>query len=41
VSVVDTSILTKKFTKGYPCSLSWLPRSQKGFPPRQPIAAAI
>jgi len=39
--VDDTSIRNKHSTEGYACSLSWLPRSQKGFPPRRPIVAAI
>jgi hypothetical protein len=39
--VDDTSIFRKRPTGGYPCSLSGLSRSQKGFPPRQPIAAVI
>jgi hypothetical protein len=37
----DTSILNKLSTEGYPCSLSWLSRSQKGFAAWQPIAAAF
>jgi hypothetical protein len=37
--VDDTSIFRERPTEDYPCSHSWLPRSHKGFPPRQPIVA--